>query len=366
MNTDTGPTRPAADPIGEACATGIGLQGAKERQALSLPLVSIVTPAYNEEKHLSECIESVLSQTYTNWDYTIVDNCSTDETLAIAKKYAAADPRIRVVANSLLVPAVDNFNIALRQISNVSKYCKMVLADDWIFPDCLERMVAVMEEYPTVGVVGAYGLLGRWVLWTGLPYPSTVVPGREIGRQRLLGGPYVFGSQTSVLFRSDLVRAHDPFFNASNDHSDSEACLALLKECDFGFVHQVLTFSRERAGTSLLSKSKDLNTLAASLLHELVAYGPYYLDADEYSRRVGAALSGYYDFLARSLLRWRNKDFWKYHERKLKENGFSFSRVRLAGAFGKLVARAFVKLLRTSQHERYWGLGESSISSACK
>src|ERR1039458_8021732 len=114
----------------------------------SMPLVSIVTPAYNEEKYLAECIESVLGQTYPNWDYTIVKDCSTDGTLAIAMKYSAQDPRIRVIGNDTLVPAIANFNIALRQISSTSKYCKIVLADDWIFPECVERMVASMEQYP--------------------------------------------------------------------------------------------------------------------------------------------------------------------------------------------------------------------------
>ena len=52
----------------------------------TLPLVSIVTPAYNEEKYLSTCIESVLAQTYSNWDYMIVNNCSADRTLAIAQE----------------------------------------------------------------------------------------------------------------------------------------------------------------------------------------------------------------------------------------------------------------------------------------
>src|SRR5713101_5158516 len=122
----------------------------------SLPLVSIVTPAFNEEEHLSECIESVLTQTYSNWDYTSVNNCSTDGTLAIAQKYAASDLRIRVITNDTLIPAVANFNMAFRQIAPTSKYCKMMLADDWMFPECLERMVAVMEEHPTVGIVGAY------------------------------------------------------------------------------------------------------------------------------------------------------------------------------------------------------------------
>ena len=44
----------------------------------TLPLVSIITPLYNNAEHLSECIESVLAQTYPHWDYTIVNNCSTD------------------------------------------------------------------------------------------------------------------------------------------------------------------------------------------------------------------------------------------------------------------------------------------------
>lgn len=321
--------------------------------ASSLPLVSIVTPAYNEEKYIAECIESVLAQRYSNWDYTIVNNCSDDETLKIARKYAARDSRIRVVTNDTLVPAVVNFNIALRQISVTSKYCKMVLADDWMFPECLERMVAVIEEHPSVGIVGAYGLNGQLVLWSGLPYGSNVVSGREVCRQRLLGGPYVFGSPTSVLFRADLVRSRDPFYNESNLHAaDSEACFELLKGADFGFVHQVLTFSRERHG-SLFQASRELNASAADILHELVAYGPYYLTPDEHAKCLYATLSKYYDFLATSLLQGRNKSFWDYHKGKLKEDGTGFSYAWLAGALSrKILDRFRVRKGRGRQ----WGL----------
>ena len=248
----------------------------------SLPLVSIVTPAYNEKKYLSECVESVLAQTHTNWNYTIVNNCSTDRTLEIAQEYAAKDSRIRVITNDALIPATANFNLALRQISPESKYCKMVLADDWMFPECLERMIAVMEQHPTVGIVGAYGMQERCVLWTGLLYPSDFVSGRDICRQRLLGGPYVFGSQSSVLFRSHLVSSHDPFYNESNMHADSETCFELLKDCDFGFVHQVLTFSRDNRPEARLTTSRELNTAAAGILHELITYGPFYLTPEEY------------------------------------------------------------------------------------
>jgi glycosyltransferase involved in cell wall biosynthesis len=320
-----------------------------------LPVVSIVTPAYNEEKHLAECIESVLAQTYSNWDYTIVNNCSTDGTLAIALKYAAENPRIRVISNKTLVPAIANFNIALRQISPASKYTKIVLADDELFPECLERMVAVMEKHPSVGIVGAYGLKDPEVLWAGLPYSGSLFSGREVCRRRLLGGPYVFGSQTSVLYRSDLVRSHDPFYDESSTQPDSDVCFELLKGCDFGFVHQVLTISPER-GESLLAAARELNTAAPDTLSQLVAFGPYYLTPREYEDTLRLTLSKYYHFLAGSFLRRRNGKFWDYHRGRLKKEGIPFSRIRLARTVVEYVAGSLFRRMRVWRSERQWGL----------
>ena len=111
---------------------------AKER-----PLVSIVTPVYNDAHYLSECIESILAQTYPQWEYTILNNCSTDGSAEIARRYAARDARIRVYDNASCLPAVANHNAAIRRISSESKYCKIVFSDDWIFPECLDRMVSL-------------------------------------------------------------------------------------------------------------------------------------------------------------------------------------------------------------------------------
>jgi len=318
------------------------------------PLVSIVTPAYNEEKYLSECIESVQAQTYSDWDYTIVNNCSTDRTLAIAKNHAARDRRIRVTTNDTFIPAIANLNTAFRRISPASKYCKMVLADDWMFPECLERMVALMEEHPSVGIVGAYGMQEHLVLWTGLPYPSTVVSGREICRQRLLGGPYVFGSATSVMFRSDLVRSRDPFYNESNVQADSEACFELLKNCDFGFVHQILTFSRDHRPESRLETSREFNTAAPGVLHELVAYGPRYLTPEEYTACFKATVLKYYDFLATNVLQRRHGKFWDYHKKKLRDEGIEFKYARLAYSLARRALRRF--RFHSRSRTPQWGL----------
>ena len=119
------------------------------------PLVSIITPVYNGELYISECIDSVLRQTYTNFEYIIVNNCSTDRTLEIAKKYAKKDKRIRIHDNDDFVDVITNHNNAFKKISNKSQYCKVVSADDYIFEDCIEKMVALAEENPSVGLIGS-------------------------------------------------------------------------------------------------------------------------------------------------------------------------------------------------------------------
>lgn len=295
------------------------------------PLVSIVTPMYNEAEYLPECIESVLAQTYQNWQYTIVDNCSSDGSSEIARRYAAMDSRIRVHENQHFCGVLANHNLAVRQISPASKYCKVVFGDDWIFPECLEKMVAVAEEQPSVGLVGAYCLWGRTVTCVGLPYSNRLVGGREVCRQHLLNRLYLFGSPNSVLYRADLVRSCDPFYNEANVHADTEACFAILKGSDFGFVHQVLTFTRVRP-QSLNTISTDLQTNLAGMLHILVTHGPDYLTGQELEACLNQHLAEYYEYLAKNLFLGRDEKFWRYHRRQLIEAGLGFSRIRLARA----------------------------------
>jgi glycosyltransferase involved in cell wall biosynthesis len=295
------------------------------------PLVSIVTPVYNGDAFLRDCIESVLAQTYEHWDYTIVNNCSTDRTLDIAEEYAARDSRIRIQHNKSFVHVVANYNNAFRQISSESKYCKVVAADDWLFPECLEKMVDLAENHPSVAIVGAYGLEGSRIAWNGLSYPSTVVPGKELCRTRLLGGPYIFGTPTSVLYRSDIVRSRHAFYNESNLHSDSEVCMEFLEHYDFGFVHQVLTIQGIQEN-SLTSDSKRVQTYLPCILHELVNYGQKYLRDEELKYRIRQQLSDYYRYLGEQVYKQRGREFWRYHKKKLAAVGYPLNTPRLAAA----------------------------------
>ncbi len=294
------------------------------------PLVSVVTPVHNGETYLRECIESVLAQTYPNWDYAIINNCSKDRTREIAEEYAARDSRIRVHNNAEFVGQIANHNIALRQISPESKYCKIVAADDWLFPDCLSRMVDAAEANPSVAIVGAFVLNETWITPEGLPYPSLLVSGRELCRQRLLGGPFRFGTPTAVLYRSDVVRSVDAFFNESNLHSDMEVFFQVLRENDFSFVHQVLTFNRVREG-SVTSYSDRFKTELPGMLYHLLAYGPVYLSPQEVAQRVAVHLNRYYGVLCESVFQRRGHEFWRFHRDTLRELGHPLDYLRLGG-----------------------------------
>ena len=316
------------------------------------PLVSVVTPVFNGERYLAECIESVLGQTYSRWDHTIVDNCSTDGTLGIAQKYAAKDARIRVHRNETFVRVIENFNIAFRQISPESKYCKPLSADDMLLPECLERMVRVAEDNPSVAMVGAYGLYSRpemGVYGRGIPYRQPVVPGRELCRAYLLGKPpSVFGAPTFTLFRSDIVRSRHAFYNEANLHADSEASLEFLEHHDFGFVQQILTFMRVEEGT-LTSFSESFNTYLSHRLHVLVKYGPKHLTDEELRRQISAVLREYYRYLGWQVSKARGRKFWTFHRDKLKSLGYPLSIARVAASFGSYVLDRVLNPKKTAE-----------------
>jgi glycosyltransferase involved in cell wall biosynthesis len=310
--------------------------------------VSVVCPAYNVERYLPEAIESVILQTYENWELVVVNNCSTDRTLAIASEYSARDARIRVCTNQRFVRAVENYNIAVRHMSPRSKYCKVVAGDDAMYPECLEKMIGVFEQHPSVAIVGAYATTGTSVVWTGLDYSKTVISGRDICRSLLLGGPYVFGTPSSLLYRSDIVRCRDAFYNESNVHADTEVCCEFLEHADFGFVHQVLTCVRVR-DDSMSAMMQRLNTFAPWGLYLLDNYGAKYLDGVELSSRTRKAVDDYYHYLGKQVFLRRDAQFWRFHRQKLAEVGRPLSMGQLAVAAAGFLLDAALNPKRTTE-----------------
>ncbi len=295
------------------------------------PFVSVVTPVYNGEEFLAECIESVLAQTYPNYEYLIVNNCSKDRTLEIALSYAEKDKRIRVHDNDTFREVIANHNHAFGLISPAAKYCKVVSGDDFIFPDCIRQMVELAEANPSVGIVGSYQQSGASVKFQGFRYPASVLSGRQVCREVFFSEKegFGFGAPTSILYRADLLRKGSDFYPNPSPHADTSACFKELENCDFGFVYQVLSYERIH-GETQSSKSAQLNRYLSAWLNDVLQYGPIYLNDQEFARTRDKVLSIYRRFLAIEYFRGsRDEDFWNYHRKRLAELGYPITRLGL-------------------------------------
>jgi glycosyltransferase involved in cell wall biosynthesis len=281
------------------------------------PLVSVVTPFYNTADYLEECVQSVLGQIYQHWEYILADNCSTDGSTEIAERYAAADSRIRLFREKEFLGQVENYNRALKYISPESKYCKIVQADDWIYPDCLSEMVNVAESKDEIGLVSSFSLYENVPAHGGLPIAlGPVYSGRDAARAELLG-KRLFGSPTCVMYRSDIVRSRAKFFSITTPHfEDTEVCFEILRNHDFGFVPQILTFNR-RDNESYWS---ELEKHSPRTLHELMfihRFGQYFFESQELAQRVAEIEDAFYGLLAGAALRARRGNFWRFHSEGL-------------------------------------------------
>jgi glycosyltransferase involved in cell wall biosynthesis len=297
------------------------------------PLVSIVTPVYNGEKYLAECIESVLAQTYQKWEYIIVDNCSQDGTLSIGASYARYDKRIKVVTNREFVGVIENHNNAFRRISPDSRYCKVICADDWLFPECIQKLVEVAERNPRVVIVGSYAINENGIRWIGIPPDRSVLDGRDVCRLYLLGAVDSFGTPSSVLYRSEQVRSRDPFFPGPLPNADLAACLMVLESAEFAFVHQILSYERvhdEAISTDL----HQLNGFRLDRLQFLHEYGATYLERQEMEGRERELLRELYEHLAVGIVNLRGKRIWKYYQARMSALGRPISPARAVRAIG--------------------------------
>jgi glycosyltransferase involved in cell wall biosynthesis len=294
-------------------------------KSLDKPLVSIVTPVHNGEKYLRECIESVLNQKYKNWEYIIVDNLSRDNTLQIIKNYSKEERRIKLYQTNRLLPVMKNFNYALSLISPQSIYCKMLHADDWMFPQCIDEMVRIAERYKTVGIVGSYCLWNEKVKCDGLAFPTLVAGGRQIGKMTLMGKIFPFLSPSCLLIRSDLIRNRTKFYNDEYLHGDVEAMYDLLQQCDFGFVHQVLTFIRDHESSMTSTHARPINEHLWSNFNLFLKYSNFYLNDEEIKARKEQMLNEYYEFLARNVFIRRENEIWLFHKERLKKINFDIN-----------------------------------------
>ena len=114
------------------------------------PEISVIMSVYNGETYLAEAIESVVNQTFQNWELIIINDCSTDSTAEILADFSSRDERIKVHTNEINLKLPTSLNKAI-SLSN-GKYIARMDADDICLPDRLEKQYKFMEEISDVAL----------------------------------------------------------------------------------------------------------------------------------------------------------------------------------------------------------------------
>jgi glycosyltransferase involved in cell wall biosynthesis len=190
------------------------------------PLVSIITPAYNAERFLAETIASVRTQTYTHWEYIIVNDGSKDGTLEIARKLAEEDPRIRVIDQpNKGVSTARNNGFADAK----GEYLALLDADDTWEPDNLSVKVAELEAHAEIDWVFSDMYLCEADM--GNPEPHRALKRVDLVRAILLWeGDIVPGPSSNIVLRRrcyDEGIQFDPRFSTA---ADQDFCLQLARK----------------------------------------------------------------------------------------------------------------------------------------
>jgi len=176
------------------------------------PLVSVLMTAYNRAPYIASSIESVLAQTFTDFELLIVDDQSTDGTLAVARDYERRDSRIRVVVNDRNFGDYANRNQAAALARG--SFLKYHDSDDLMYPHCLSVMVPMLQSEPRAG----FGL-STGQLWPGGPCPMLLTPRMAYQREFFGEGLFMCGP-ACALFRAEVFRALGGFIDqgAASDH----------------------------------------------------------------------------------------------------------------------------------------------------
>ena len=235
----------------------------------SQPTVSIAIPLYNCESHIRDTIESVLNQTFNDFELIICDDCSTDRSAEIVKSYS--DPRIRYELNPTNLGFFGNWNRCLDVMTGT--YCKLLPHDDTLEPACLEIQVKVLDEHPEVTLVhNARKIIDPMdqILTTRrLKEPSGTYESAESLKQIVRSGTNPIGEPASVMFRQETKHKLAGFSSDDMYSIDVEYWSRLLTEGKRYYIDEVLCSFRvwpDSASVRLFgSQSRSMKTFFQTL-----------------------------------------------------------------------------------------------------
>lgn len=219
-----------------------------------VPTIDVIVPCYNYGRFLASCLDSVLSQDGCEVRVLIIDDASTDDSLAIAGALAAADPRIQLRAHEFNRGHIATYNEGIAWLS--ADYMLLLSSDDMVAPGAFARAIGLMEANRKIGFV--YGASIRFAeeaeIAAALASPATSTdappPAVEAGRafiRKFCAVPVNTVESATVVVRTSLQRRVGGYRPELPHSGDMEMCLRLAAHADVGFVPAVQAFTRIHA-----------------------------------------------------------------------------------------------------------------------
>lgn len=200
------------------------------------PLVSVIMIFYNAEKFIEEAIESVLSQTYKNWELLLVDDGSTDDSTQIALGYVKKYPEKLVYLqheNHENRGMSSSRNLGIR--NSKGEYITFLDADDVWYPYTLDEQIEIFSKYPEAGMV--YGCMLKWYSWSGLDHdkkldsispklnkflePNNVFDPPTL-LSHFLNSRYVYPGMCSIIVKKDVLEKLGGFVHYFPGHFEDQ------------------------------------------------------------------------------------------------------------------------------------------------
>jgi glycosyltransferase involved in cell wall biosynthesis/2-polyprenyl-3-methyl-5-hydroxy-6-metoxy-1,4-benzoquinol methylase len=261
------------------------------------PKVSVLLPNYNYGCYLKAAIESVLSQDFTDFEFIVSDDASSDNSAEIIKIYAARDARIKPCIHSKNLGMVANWNWCLQQARG--EYIKYIFGDDCLASgQALGRMVAMLEEHPSATLAASARLIldgnsKATGLWDELREAGKY-NGPQIIARCLRNNLNVIGEPSAVMFRR--VAANRGFDPALRQIVDLELWFHLLLQGDLVYTPEPLcVFRRHGDQQTAINRQSRVGDL------EMIQLLTQYLGNPDFRTRIGLGPLSYRRVLFRSL-----------------------------------------------------------------
>ena len=174
------------------------------------PFVSVIMPCYNMERFIADTIQSVINQTFTNWELLVVDDASTDKTVEVVKSFCEKDPRINLEVKDEHSGIADTRNRCLQTAQG--RYLAFLDADDLWHPDKLERQLGFMIEHNIGFSYTSYDCVDE----SGNPLDKTVKTAGNLDYKSYLRNT-IIGCSTVMIDKEAVGEVKVPSFRTSED-----------------------------------------------------------------------------------------------------------------------------------------------------